>query len=145
MINTSTPFNITMNYVTGKWTCTWSNLSHYDVSNYKIIIWAIDDNGNVNQTELVIITIIDVINPNVVIELPADGSTHNNVVNIVINATITDDSSVINAKAMINASTPFNISMIYIAVLGRANGIIRVNILLIIIKSRFGQLTMQVM
>ena len=104
-----------MNYIAGKWTCTWSNLSLYDASDYKITIWAIDEYGNINQTEFIIITVTDEKPPSVIIDGPSDGSFHDNKANIEINATITDDGSVSSAKAMINATIPFNITMNYLA------------------------------
>jgi len=116
MINASTPFNISMQYIVGKWTCIWDNTSEYGVGDYKITIWAIDNEGIVNQTEYIIIALNDVINPSVMIEIPSDGSSHDNTVNIDINATITDKGSFISsAKAMINTTSPFNITMQNIA------------------------------
>ena len=116
MINASTPFNISMQYIAGKWTCIWDNTSEYGVGDYKITIWAIDNEGIVNQTEYVTITLNDVINPSVTIETPSDGSSHDNTVNIEINATIIDKGSfILSAKAMINTTIPFNITMQNIA------------------------------
>ncbi|MFX0188497.1 MAG: Ig-like domain-containing protein, partial [Candidatus Hodarchaeota archaeon] len=73
MINTPIPFNITMQLGSANnWTCIWDNVSLYDSGNYRITIWAKDNDGLINQTEFVIITINDVINPNVILEKDED-------------------------------------------------------------------------
>ena len=107
MINGTTPFNITMQFIVGKWTCTWDNLSLYAAGDYKITIWAIDGDGNINQTEYVVITINDIIPPEVSIDTPSGGSSFENIASIEINATISDiGSGVSSAKAMINGTIP---------------------------------------
>ncbi|GAH10428.1 unnamed protein product, partial [marine sediment metagenome] len=112
MINDTVPFNITMNLILGKWTCTWDNTSLYSLGDYKITIWAIDSENNVNQTEFVIISLIDITNPSVTIDTPSNGSSFEPPANIEINATITDAlSTITSVKAMINATVPFNITM----------------------------------
>ena len=56
MINTTNPFNITMTNPLGNyWITTWNNMSLYSSGYYKMTIWAIDNAGNVNQTQFVII------------------------------------------------------------------------------------------
>ena len=59
MINASIPFNLTMIYVAGAWTTTWNNASKYESGEYTLTIWAIDENGNVNQTVSILIILIN--------------------------------------------------------------------------------------
>ncbi len=105
MINASTQFNISMTKSGSYWICYWDNISLYTSGDYNITIWAIDIHGNVNDTEFVIIT-IDTDGPSVLIIDPAAGTY--GPASLLINASITD---VTQAVAMINASTPFTISM----------------------------------
>jgi len=49
--------NIAMNFNGDKWTCLWDNITAYTNGNYKITIWAIDEAGNINQQESVIVSI----------------------------------------------------------------------------------------
>ncbi|MFX1276890.1 MAG: Ig-like domain-containing protein [Promethearchaeota archaeon] len=114
MINSTLgDFNLTMQYIAGTWTVTWVNTSLYAEGDYNITIWAIDGNGNVNQTEYVIITLTDGINPEVNILVPSDGNSFDNTQDVEINATITDTGSgVAGAKAMINSTLgDFNLTM----------------------------------
>ncbi|MHA2268713.1 MAG: Ig-like domain-containing protein, partial [Promethearchaeota archaeon] len=110
MINASTPFNISMTEGAGNyWTCTWDNISFYTSGDYEIRIWAIDDEGNADQGQAVVIT-IDVDEPIVLIVSPSAGTYGSGP--LMINASVTDSlSAVSNAFAMVNASTPFNISL----------------------------------
>ncbi|MHA2035057.1 MAG: hypothetical protein ACW98X_01405 [Promethearchaeota archaeon] len=110
MINASAPFNISMTKGIGNnWTCTWDNISSYTSGDYEIRIWAIDDEGNADQTQAVIIT-IDLDAPTVVIISPSPGVYGSGP--LLINASVIDSlSSISNAIAMINASTSFNISL----------------------------------
>jgi len=97
------------------WTCSWNNVSLYEAGDYKITIWAIDQDNNVNQSVYVIITITDNINPSVSSLIPTPASIFEMGTDIEINATITDiGTSVSSAKAMINVTIPFfNISMTF--------------------------------
>ncbi|MFX0187848.1 MAG: Ig-like domain-containing protein [Candidatus Hodarchaeota archaeon] len=121
LINASTPLEIPMEFIANNWTCTWDNVSLYEAGDYNITIWAIDEQGNVNQSVFVIITITDIIAPSVTIGTPLDGSSFEppTDTSVEINATITDlGSSVSSAKAMINGSAtsnPFNLTMEFIA------------------------------
>ncbi|MHA2268712.1 MAG: beta strand repeat-containing protein [Promethearchaeota archaeon] len=109
MINASTPFNITLSQSGNYWSGYWNNISSYTTGDYEIRIWAIDDEGNVDQTQTVVIT-IDLDSPTVVIVSPTAGTFGSG--SLLINASVTDSlSSISNAIAMFNASTPFNISL----------------------------------
>ncbi|MFX1380967.1 MAG: Ig-like domain-containing protein, partial [Promethearchaeota archaeon] len=91
MINSTLgDFNLTMQEIAGTWTVTWLNTSLYVEGDYNITIWANDNRENVNQTESIVITLNDVLNPSVIIDEPADLSSHDNNAGIEINATITD-------------------------------------------------------
>ena len=110
MINVSAPFNISMTQgVQNYWSCKWDNLSDYMNGEYKIMIWAIDDVGNINQTQFIVIR-FDKTKPNVTIVSPIAGTY--GPPSLLINVSLTDSfSNISSAKAMINAVVPFNISM----------------------------------
>ena len=64
MINATIPFNITMTNPSGNyWITTWNNVSLYSSGYYKMTIWAVDNVGNVNQTEFVIIIYLTTTEP----------------------------------------------------------------------------------
>ncbi|MHA2038258.1 MAG: Ig-like domain-containing protein, partial [Promethearchaeota archaeon] len=69
MINASTPFNISLSQSGNYWSGNWDNISSYTTGDYEIRIWAIDDKGNADQTQSVVIT-IDLDTPTVVIISP---------------------------------------------------------------------------
>ncbi|MFX0189070.1 MAG: Ig-like domain-containing protein, partial [Candidatus Hodarchaeota archaeon] len=50
-------FNISMTQSGTYWFCYWDNISEYQNGNYTIKIWAIDEGGNVNQTQFIVIMI----------------------------------------------------------------------------------------
>ncbi|MFX0189033.1 MAG: Ig-like domain-containing protein, partial [Candidatus Hodarchaeota archaeon] len=76
MINASEPFNISMARGVGNsWSCRWDNISDYLSGDYNITIWAIDEGGNVNQTQFIVIT-FDRSRPNVTIISPTAGTYH---------------------------------------------------------------------
>lgn len=114
MINATSPFSIPMTLTDGEWICLWDNLTEYDLGHYNISIWAQDLNENVNNSEFVIIVLTDTLAPIVIIESPSNQSSIENTESITVTASIEDyGTSVIMAKAMINATNPFNITMTY--------------------------------
>ncbi|MFX1275532.1 MAG: LamG-like jellyroll fold domain-containing protein [Promethearchaeota archaeon] len=57
MISCTESFNITMSLNAGVWICTWDNLTEYSNGDYTITIWAIDDAGNINDKESIVMNI----------------------------------------------------------------------------------------
>lgn len=110
--------NLTMVRVMGtnNWTVKWVNLSNYKAGVYYINITAFDSSysNNRNETGYLQITYIDTYAPSVQIIDPSSGSVSEPPDDIHINATVIElESSISKVKAMINASTQFNLSMVY--------------------------------
>ncbi|GAH77093.1 unnamed protein product, partial [marine sediment metagenome] len=113
----TTPFNLTMTEIAGTYTCIWTNTSAYDPAFYQITIWAQDENGNVNQSQFIVIRLQDIDPPSVSGITPADLSSYELLASIEINATVSDipSSTLIVMAKIVNGSDPFNLAMIEIA------------------------------
>ena len=55
IINTTEQLNLSLKLDSSTWKCYWDNSSDYGIGYYNISIWAIDDHGNINDTQYVVV------------------------------------------------------------------------------------------
>jgi len=55
IINATEQLELSLEIESGTWKCYWDNSSDYVIGYYNISIWAIDDHGNINDTQYVVV------------------------------------------------------------------------------------------